>query len=91
MSLIYLITTFIWAILLTALTRHRYFEFISTRVFNLFLIIAIIPVLNTIFLINSIYNACIDKRSGEKLDADFKRNCEQLDILLETIINRIKK
>lgn len=90
MSLIYIITVFIWAILLTSLAWSKYEKIIPIRVFNFLLIIAIIPVLNTIFIVSGIYNACTDKRSREELAADFKRNCEYLDILLESLINRIK-
>lgn len=90
MFLIYVITLIIWVILLTSLALSSKSQYVSDRVFNLMIIVSIIPIVNTLYLVSAFIGAIADKRTKEERAEAFKRSCERLDALLEVIINKFK-
>lgn len=90
MLLIYISTLVVWVILLTCLAFSPNIQYVPDRVFNLLIIVSMIPVVNTLYLASALISAVTDKRTKEEKAEAFKRNCEHLDILLEAIIDKFK-
>lgn len=90
MGVIYCATIAIWALILTAFSFSKGAQYVSNRVFNILLVLALIPVFNTIMLLSTLYTALIDKRTKEEKLEALKEQSEYLDILLEDFINKIK-
>lgn len=90
MWIIYVATVIMWCLLLAGVALSSKIDHMSNRVFNSLLIVSTIPILNSALLIVCMCNAIFDKRSEEERIEDFKKNCEQLDALLEIIINKFR-
>lgn len=84
---IYVITILIWFTLLVVLAFSPAGESLSARVFNFIIVLAVIPVLNTICLILELL-AFIRKDSWLE---EFKESCIQLDKLIDKVLSKFKK
>lgn len=91
MFLIYVISVIVWLVLLTTLALSPKIQYVTDRVFNLLIVVSLIPLINTLYLISAFIGAVFNKRTEEERTEAFKEACEKLDTLLDITINKFKK